>query len=133
MAIITTGLLIVGGVAAVLGVGGAIWAACTEEERKIKERINQLDNENKQLNAAISVLSKLNQNIENAQEYLTSGNEIFANGGHVFSGVALANSENKTCYDKLNVALENSKALIEDLTATITKNDNEITTEKGKL
>lgn len=132
MAVITTATLIVLGVTAAIGAGGAIWHACTEEDRA-KEKIKQLKAENESLKSAREYVNNVKTKLVGAKEYLTDAKKDFKNGGHVLDDVPLANSEFKSCIDKLDGAIKNATNLINDFNATITENKKNIKIEEAKL
>ena len=132
MGFITTATLIVLGATALVGTGGAIWHACTEEDRA-KEKIKQLKAENKQLNSAKNYVSGIKTKLVNAKQYLTNAKNDFKNGGHVLDGVPLANSEFTSCISKLDGAIKNATNLINDFNDTIAQNNKIIKTEQAKL
>lgn len=132
MAVITTATLIVLGVTALVGTGGAIWHACTEEDRA-KEKIKQLKAENKQLNSAKNYVSGIKTKLTSAKEYLKDARNDFKNGGHVLDEVPLANSEFTSCINKLDNAIKNANSLINDFNSTIAQNNKDIRTEQAKL
>ena len=132
MGVITTATLIVLGVTALVGTGGAIWHACTEEDRA-KEKIKQLKAENEQLNSAKNYVSGIKTKLTSAKEYLTDARNDFKNGGHVLDEVPLANSEFNSCISKLDGAIKNANSLINDFNSTIAQNNKDIRTEQAKL
>lgn len=132
MAVITTATLIVLGVTAAIGAGGAIWHACTEDDRA-REKIKQLKAENESLKSAREYVSNIKIKLESAKEYLTDARSDFKNGGHVYDDVPLANSEFKSCIDKLNGAIKNAKNLIDDFNATIAENNKKMNSISADL
>lgn len=132
MGVITTATLVVLGVTALVGTGGAIWHACTEEDRA-KEKIKQLRAENKQLNSAKDYVSGIKTKLTSAKEYLTDAKNDFKNGGHVLDEVPLANSEFTSCISKLDGAIKNANSLINDFNSTIAQNNKDIRKEQAKL
>lgn len=127
-----TGTLIVLGVAAVVGVSGAIWHSCTEDDRA-KQRIKELEAENKQLNSAKEYVSSIKTKLTSAKEYLQKGKSDFKNGGHVLDNVPLANPEFESCITKLDGAITNAKNLINDFNATIEQNNRDIGNQQSIL
>lgn len=132
MAVITTATLIVLGVAAVVGTGGTIWWACTEEDRA-KEKIKQLKAENKQLNSAKNYISGIKSKLTGAKEYLIDAKTDFLDGGHVSNNQPLAFVEFNGCIHSLEGAITNATNLINDFDATIANNNKEIRKEQAKL
>ncbi|MBE6149750.1 MAG: hypothetical protein E7170_03380 [Firmicutes bacterium] len=125
-------VLLICGVATVIGVSGAIWHACTEDDRA-RERIKQLENENKQLNSAKNYIDGIKTKLCSAKKYLENGKTDFKNGGHVMDDVPLANYQFESCISKLDGAIASANELINDFSTMITKNNNEIRTEQAKL
>ena len=121
MAVITTATLIVLGVATLVGTGGAVWHACTEDDRA-KEKIRQLEAENEQLNSAKNYVSGIKTKLTSAKEYLEAGRNDFKNGGHVLDNQPLAFKEFNGCINTLDGAIANATSLIKDFDATIQQN-----------
>lgn len=132
MAIITTATLIVAGVACAISAAGGIWYAATEVDRA-NEKIKQLQAENKQLESAKQYVNNIKDKLTKSKEYLEQGKKEFKNGGHVYDDVPLANSEFKSCIDKLDSAILNAKNLIDDFNATIDENNKKINSISAEL
>lgn len=132
MGVITTTTLVILGVTALVGTGGAIWHACTEDDRA-KEKIKQLKAENQQLTSAKNYIIEIKTNLTNAKDYLTEAKNDFKNGGHVLDDIPLANSEFTSCISKLDGAIKNATNLINDFNATIAQNNKDISSEQAKL
>lgn len=132
MAVITTATLVVLGVTALVGTGGAIGLACTREDRA-KEKIKKLKAENKQLNSAKEYVSNIKSKLTSAKEYLIDAKNDFKSGGHVLDNVPLANPEFTSCINKLDGAIKNATNLINDFNATISQNKKAIKKEQAKL
>lgn len=129
---VLVGTLIVLGVTAAIGAGGAIWHECTEEDRA-KEKIKQLKAENEQLNSAKNYVSNIKVKLESAKEYLASAKKDFTRGGHVYDDVPLANSEFKSCIDKLTSAIKNAKKIIDDCDETIAENNKKMNSISAEI
>ena len=124
-----TGLLVVSGVVAV---GGGIYYAATEDDRA-REKIKQLEAENKQLETAKNYVNGIKSKLTSAKEYLNEGKNDFKKGGHVLDDVPLANPEFTSCISKLDSAIKSANSLINDFNSTIAQNNKDIRTEQAKL
>lgn len=121
---VLTGTLIVLGVAAVVGISGAIVNYATEDERAQAE-INRLKAENEQLTSARDHVAGIKTKLTSAKDYLTGARNDFNNGGHQ-QEPPFAQTQFSSCISKLESATQNATNLINDFNATINQNNSDI-------
>lgn len=109
MAVATTVLAVVGGISFLASVGYSIYSS---EKEKKQLRLAEIDNDIKTYNALISVFEDLKTKIKKSIEYFDAGKNDFKNGGHVFQGDPLANTEFTNSINKLNSSIETINQLI---------------------
>ena len=111
MAVLTTIAIIAG---ATLLVGGGIAAGtyfATEDDRA-RARIAQIDQEIKNCDTIINNFSGLKAKLQDGKNYLNDSKNNFTNGGHVYEGEPLANSEFNGCINKIDSAISNIDNII---------------------
>lgn len=109
MAVVTTVLAVIGGVSFLGSVGYSIYSS---EKEKKELRLEEIDNDIKTYNALISVFEDLKSKLYKSIEYFETGKTDFKNGGHVFQGVPLANTEFNDSINKLNSSITTINQLI---------------------
>lgn len=130
MAIITTAALLIGVTA--FSIGGSIWHAATERDR-IQAQIQQLEAEITSLNEAKKYVENVSTKLNNTKEYLISARKSFGDGGHVYEGEPLANSEFTSCIHNIDEAIGSASNMMRDFDDTIAYNKAEINKLKNKL
>lgn len=121
MAVGTT-LAIIGAVSFVASIGYNHYNSAKEKKQL---RISEINNDIKTYNALILVFEDLDEKINKSIEYFEMGRNEFKNGGHVFQGVPLANTEFDNTVSKLNSSLETIKKLINTYEKEIKKLEQE--------
>ena len=111
MAVLTT-IAIIAGATLLVGGGVAAGAYFATEDDRARARIAQIEQEIKNCDTIINNFSGLKAKLQDGKSYLNDSKNDFANGGHVYEGEPLANSEFNDCINKIDSAVTNINNII---------------------
>lgn len=136
MAILTT-IAVVGGISVGIGYIGSLLQYFATEDDRARARIDELNAENKQLNAVKDYLLNLRNKIDDAKEHVDAAITDFNSGGHIMGDYNdneyTQSTEFTYVTSRLTTANAYATRLIDDINATISSNNQKIQNEQNKL